>query len=69
MERHLPTGVATTGALMARRAVPGRIDVRFDAVEKILLDAEAGFAVEHATPRDVIGDWLLSLAAGGRKPG
>ena len=66
MERHLPADIATTVALMARRAAPGRDDIRFDAVEKILLDAEADFAAEHVTPCDVVGDWLLSLAAGGR---
>jgi hypothetical protein len=66
MERHLPAGVATTVPLMARRAAPGTVDIRFDAVEKILPDAEADFAAEHVTPRDVVGDWLLSLAVGRR---
>ena len=67
MERHLSAGVATTVALLAVRA--GRVDIRFDAVEKILLDAEADFAAEHVAPCDVVGDWLLSLAAGRRTPG
>jgi hypothetical protein len=56
MERHLP----------ARRAAPRRDDIRFDIVERILLDAEADFAAEHVTPCDVVGDWLLSLAVGRR---
>ena len=69
MERRLSTGVATTVALMAaRRAAAGKVDIRSDAVEKILLDAEADFAAEHVTPRDVVGEWLLSLAAGRRTP-
>ena len=69
MERHLPADIATTVALMARQAVPGRIDVRFDAVEKILFAAEADFAAEHVTPCDVVGDWLFSLAVGKRTSG
>jgi hypothetical protein len=66
MERHLPAGVAQV-ALIAAGA--GRVDIRFDAVEKILLDAEADFAAEHVIPRDGVGDWLLTLAPGRRKPG
>ena len=68
MERHL-AGVATTVALMARWSAPGRADIPFETVEKILLDAEADSAAENATPRDVVGDWLSSLAAGRRKRG
>jgi hypothetical protein len=33
-----------------------RVDIRSDAVEEIFLDAEADFAAEHVTPRDVVGD-------------
>jgi hypothetical protein len=69
MERHLPAGVAMTVALMARRAASDRVDVRFDAVEKILFAGEAHFGGEQVTPCDVVGDWLLSLAVGKRASG
>jgi hypothetical protein len=53
-------------ALTSPRRWRSWVDVRFDAVEKILPDAEADFAAEHVTPSDVVGDWLLSLAVGRR---
>jgi hypothetical protein len=72
MERHLSTGVATIVALMAAcRTASGRVDIPFDPVD-------ADFSAEHVVPRDLVGDWLLSLArrhalagakASRRKPG
>jgi hypothetical protein len=57
MERHLSTGVATIVALLAERRTTSALSgIPFELME------DADFGADHTTPRDKVGDWILTLA-------
>ena len=70
MERHLATGVATIVALMVEcRTAFGKGNCRSTTLEDILFDADGDLAADNVVPRDVVGDWLVSLPLARHKRG